>query len=153
MFYYLRLMFINICYYFFSFFLIPYPFWFLKLFMYNNIIIQIPCLYRNKTVSDNYKKFIMKSNGIKTFTETLFVNEELYVLRKNDYPYNIGDNILHYVLWLKDKKNHDFNELNSIIKEQIVVQFKVSKEFAFSENIYKNKSIPEVQHYHVFILK
>ena len=107
-------------------------------------------LGRKQSVQDSYSKkkkylqFINK-NIHDHLMESLFSDNKEYRYLKNDYPYNLEDNIQHNVLWINPAYNEKYNEeyiihlLNSFDTEYIVFR-----------NNPSNMSIPSIIHYHVF---
>lgn len=136
------------------FFNLKYPFWFLSLFCNKTYLIPLLILNRNDDIKKKYLLY-NQTNKKNIFIENIKNHNEKYVFLKNDFPYNIDDNIKHYVLWCKEKSS--INNIENIITIKIrelinkKIFSKQEYEFVFSYNVEKNKSIPEIMHYHVFI--
>lgn len=79
--------------------------------------------------------------------ETLFVNEEPFIIKKNDFPYNTTSNIDHYLLWINPKYNSYFT--NKSVKKQLELFFE--NKYIFFKNNSNNMSIQSITHYHIFI--
>ena len=128
----------------FNFFNIKYPFWYLNIITdkEKNILIH---LIRNDAIQKKY--IIHKQNKVGTFIKKIKNNSNKYILIKNNFPYNVSKNIKHYVLWVNDNKTHISNK---IIKNELNKK-NISGRFCYGKNLTKHKSIPEIEHYHVFI--
>jgi len=123
-----------------------YPFWFIQTF-------------NNKTVPYSFKRnyntqlaYNNRSNDARNlFIYNIFTpNDIKYSFIPNTYPYNIADDVIHYVLWI----NPDINTYDILLKMIISDHVKLlnhSINFCFFKNSLSNKSIPEIEHYHVFI--
>lgn len=124
-----------------------YPFWFL----YKLNTKTIPfALKRSKTIQDKYCK--LSANKKATFINNLFTSEEInFIFKPNNFPYDIDTNITHYVLWIRPGLNIDNLILINVIKNNIEIVFKKLYRFSFIKNCPANKSIPEIEHYHIFI--
>ena len=97
---------------------------------------------------DNYQKNPL-NNLI--FSRNLFYNNDILVFIKNRFPYNVADNIAHYILFINKKFKKKFTYINiyKIIKQKYIH----NNPFIVFENTPKNRSIKNITHYHVFILK
>jgi hypothetical protein len=110
----------------------------------NNKILRkndIQELYNKERNSEiNYDKFILEK----------YLDNKLYNLTLNKYPYDLRSNIKHYVLWLhpmiKQKHINDRKFIHKLLKTKIK-----SNEFHFYMNPQKYKSIKSIPHYQVFI--
>ncbi len=148
--YYVRLFNIYFFYYIFSLFNIKYPFWYLSLYCNPNVMIPLLPLKRDIKIQELYKSY--NSLKINNFKQKILKNSNEYMLILNDFPYNISENVLHYVLWIKNDKEHDFNFIqNKIVNLSRKIKLMYNYEFVFSYNIKENKSIQDIVHWHVFI--
>jgi len=97
---------------------------------------------------DNYQK--NPFNAI-IFGRDLFYNNDILMFIKNRFPYNVDDNIEHYILFINPKLKKKFTDINiyKIIKQRYVR----NNPFIVFENSPKNRSIKNITHYHIFILK
>lgn len=98
-------------------------------------------LYNNeKNTKKNYDKYILD----------MYLDNKLYNLQPNKYPYDLAKNIKHYVLWLhpmiKSKHINDKKFIHKLLKTKIK-----NNKFYFYMNSQKNKSIKSIPHYQVFI--
>ena len=80
----------------------------------------------------------------------MYLNNRLYNLQLNNFPYDLEKNIVHCVLWLnpiiQDKFINNRKFIYSILKKYIP-----NKPFLFHMNLPKNCSINKIPHYQVFI--
>lgn len=68
-----------------------------------------------------------------------------YTFQPNDFPYDTGTNVKHYVLWsLKPLSNREIDE---------ILHDEVSDEYSlvWFEQTYDQKSIKDIWHIHVFV--
>jgi len=61
----------------------------------------------------------------------------------NQYPYNLIDNILHYVIWVSDNLS-DMTLYGKTLTESNI-------DFVILQSPEGSRSIPEITHYHLFI--
>ena len=109
---------------------------------------------RKSEIQDKYEyeKRIIKKKGLDYDKYILkkYLNNKIYNLQPNKFPYDLQKNIKHYVLWLnpalKSKFIHNQKFIRSILKEYIP-----DKQFIYYMNSYQNKSIKPIPHYQVFI--
>ena len=107
---------------------------------------------RSKDSDSKYKKLKLElvernisiGNYIK---EKLFSDNSEYALVKNDFPYMLDKNVLHYVFWINPKFNEKYND-NTVEK---ILKNSIDFEFIYFKNIIANKSVLDVEHYQVFI--
>ena len=109
-------------------------------------------LHRRIEIQDNYRD---KSSEVRA----LFINNIKNKLKDssvyfviNNYPYNVPRYIKHYVLWICPGLIMNNNTIYSAIKSNIFIEFGTHLKFAYFKNIGENKSIMEIDHYHVFIM-
>ena len=74
------------------------------------------------------------------------IESGIYNFSENKYPYNIEENIKHYLFWINPKSN----EILNIFKINSIIQNYLKKPYIIFENLPDNKSVPEIKHYHVF---
>ena len=93
-------------------------------------------VYRNSLPNDyNYHEYIFNEN-----------NTTNYVIKLNDFPYNVEDKIVHYVLWLPHI-NYTHNAIQEIINEE----FKGYTKVVWFVNSPELRSIKTIYHVHVFV--
>ena len=68
-----------------------------------------------------------------------------FIIKLNDFPYNVEDNIIHYVLWLNDIYP------NNIIQDIINQEFKGYQSVIWWVNAENIRSIKNIYHAHVFV--
>ena len=80
----------------------------------------------------------------------IFLDNRLYNLQLNKFPYDLEKNIIHCVLWLnpiiQDKFINNKKFIYTILKKYIP-----NKPFLFHMNLPENRSINTIPHYQVFI--
>lgn len=109
-------------------------------------------LGRSKYIEDKYSIFrneiVNEYGSVSNYlNKTLFTNNEQFVLKQNDFPYNTSNNIKHYILWINPKYNLYIDDI--ILKEKLELFFK--NKYVFFRNNSDNKSIPSIEHYHIFL--
>ena len=80
---------------------------FLKQFNFNpptDIILE-----RTKKIQNEYDLYKKNPLHILNLLQKLFINNDLFVLIKNRFPYNISSNIEHYVLFINPILKKKFN--------------------------------------------
>lgn len=102
---------------------------------------NIQALYDSeKNKKKNYDKYILN----------MYLDNKLYNLQPNKYPYDLDKNIKHYVLWLhpmlKSKHINDKKFIHKLLKTKIR-----NNQFYFYMNSQQHKSIKSIPHYQVFI--
>jgi len=70
------------------------------------------------------------------------------VISPNAFPYNLTDDIEHFVLW--SREHHDFStkEVKAIVRSTLGIR---KKDFLVYENPDELKSVPNVRHWQVFV--
>jgi hypothetical protein len=71
-------------------------------------------------------------------------DEMRYALEFNEYPYAIGDNILHLVLWSSEPLTKDIIE--EILRDELL-----QLDYFWFEQVVDQKSVKGVWHVHVFV--
>jgi|SRR5579875_2160952 len=94
---------------------------------------------------EKYKKDIEREG--KTLTDVVYekyfkYNNNIWVLDKNLFPYELNKNIKHYVLWVRPGIEFTYDDVERILGLKDYVVFK---------NHPKTMSVPYIQHFHVFI--
>ena len=108
---------------------------------------------RKKEIEEKYvlhkKKLKDKNINIEDYLDNLlFKNNFKYIITKNDFPYNLENNIEHKLLWINPNYINLFND--KLINEIINMRMR-GKTYVYFENIDNNKSIKSIRHYHIFI--
>jgi hypothetical protein len=70
----------------------------------------------------------------------------LILLRENEYPYDVDDNVKHYVLWMLENK--DLESSKNYVSELLN---KVKSDIVMFTNDTSAKSVLEINHHHVFV--
>ena len=97
---------------------------------------------------DNDKK---KYNGdYNKHLLNIYLDNRLYNLQLNKFPYDLEKNIIHCVLWLnpiiQESFIHNRKFIYTILKKYIP-----DKPFLFHMNLSQNRSVKSIPHYQVFI--
>jgi hypothetical protein len=122
-----------------------------------NFEIELPEEVRKKDVIKKYNlhKQYLKNNNIDQthYIINKYLQDKKYSIEKNGYPYNIDENMEHYVLWVHPNyinKITDKEICSIIIKKMNEIKF---DEYFCFENHIKAKSILGVPHYQIFYKK
>ena len=114
-------------------------------------------LKRVEEVQDKYDRYLAKFKKTKDLERYLlnkYLDNRLYILTQNKFPYNIDKTIKHYILWINPlvKKKRIYNKkfIKSILNSKID---KKKYKFIYYINQKKYRSIKNIPHYHVFITK
>jgi hypothetical protein len=122
-----------------------------------NFSIELPGEVRTKETIEKYNKFKekIKSENISIgeFIKNKYLTDKLYSFNLNTYPYNIENNMQHYVLWISPlfKKKINDKMICKLITDKME-ELGYNEYFCF-ENHIKAKSILEILHYQVFFRK
>lgn len=86
-------------------------------------------------------------NREKYMMSRLFQNNEVVKWMDNEFPAWVEPGVRHNLLWINPKHGRidDYDLANTMI------QVHTDKPFIFWENLPQNKSVPGIQHFHVFI--
>lgn len=127
-------------YYFYYIFNFKFNFYFLQnIYCKNTHVIRF-ALWRDINIQKKYNMDKSKNN-FSFFKKKIeySINTNGYSLTKNNYPYNITNNIQHFIIWT------NFTPLK--IKNILDNKF---NNYIFFKNLEKNKTIKDLEHYHVF---
>jgi hypothetical protein len=101
--------------------------------------------FKNNLAKNNYK--------LTNYLIDKYLNNRNYNFVPNEFPYNVPNNMAHYVLWINpnyvDKLTNI--EIVNIINEQMVILG--YQEYICFENDIKTKSVLDILHYQVFLKK
>ncbi|KAJ2271523.1 hypothetical protein EV176_003958 [Coemansia sp. RSA 451] len=73
-----------------------------------------------------------------------------FVFRANDFPYFLGDDVEHWVMWCKKRLEPGFEPPTPAI-DAIEARFGCSVEWRYFVNPVHRQSVPQLSHAHVFI--
>lgn len=119
--------------------------------------IELPGEVRTKETIEKYNKFKekIKSENISIgeFIKEKYLCDRLYSFNLNTYPYNIENNMQHYVLWISPLFKNKINDkiICKLITDKME-ELGYNEYFCF-ENHIKAKSVLEILHYQVFFRK
>ena len=109
---------------------------------------------RKDEIEQNYKRFRMKiTNIFEYLNNELFQDGKKLVFKKNDFPYDFDDNIIHYLVWINPSIKHLPNktQLKTFIEKEFQnLDRNICDYICFKNNII-NKSVETIEHYHVLI--
>ena len=111
---------------------------------------------RKDSVERAYNEWKLK-NTETTLYDKIFSNiKEDFVIRLNDFPYNLEENVLHYIVWLNP--NQTKYNYNSVIDKNLLNKIKTvlyNKHEIVDMIYFRNKSIHRtiktINHYHVLV--
>jgi hypothetical protein len=118
---------------------------------------KLPVTVRTYEIISEYKKFknhLTKNNiNIEDYIMNKFLKNKKYSIEQNNFPYNITDNMAHYVLWIEPNY---FKEINDKQLLEIILikmnELGYNEYFCF-ENHIGCKSVLGIPHYQVFFRK
>ena len=77
---------------------------------------------RSQKTYNNYKKhisyLILNKIDINKYIYQKYLLDNDYCIRKNEFPYNVDDNIFHYILWINP--NYEKKLTNKKILEIVI---------------------------------
>jgi len=111
---------------------------------------------RTSDVQEKYVRTLQSRPSDFDFYTYIFNNNEAWVIKLNDFPYNVCDGIDHYILWIRDCTmtlleykvyiqniiNNELNIFNTLNESNNLVWFINSPEF---------RSVKSIFHAHIFI--
>jgi hypothetical protein len=113
---------------------------------YDNHVISHP-IGREFEVEEKYeknKKTSVVNDVIDNIKSKLLT--QWFVLRDNDYPYHVPDNVKHMIYW------HDGSHSRKVAKENVHTHMGVNMEdVVVFTNSPTMQTIPEIAHHHVFV--
>jgi len=104
-------------------------------------------LHRSINVEELYTIYRNNIPKYFNFNEYIFKNNNTnYVIKLNDFPYDVEPDIIHYVLWLP---NYDYthDEIQNIINNEFIGY----KDVVWFINSKKFRSVHSIYHAHVFV--
>lgn len=95
-----------------------------------------------------HKKVSKEMTGsVEKYTQTYYVDPfSSYNIQKNRFPYNICNDMKHYVIWCSPKSN-----INLATAYMIAGARFPNKKLIVRQNKVRNRTIKTVKHYHVFV--
>jgi len=119
------------------------------------------CLHRSietQNAYDLHKQYLESINI--TISEYIlsryFISEDIiqqgWIIVRNDFPLNLEPNIIQLLLWIYPNKSFCDNEIYEIIHDYINNNLFRTLDWIYFRNIPKFRSVPEIEHYHIFIL-
>jgi len=110
-------------------------------------------LKRKPGIQEEYDKF-RKFNNFDLKIDNLKIDNlkidnlkiDNYLIKLNDFPYNVEDNVTHYILWL-DNFEYTHDEIQQIIN----FEFKEYPNIVWFINSKMFRSIHSIYHVHIFV--
>jgi len=121
-----------------------------KSLMVDNIFkrkVEMQELYDNSKKLTNQYEYICKN----------IIKDNLYVIVKNIFPYDIEDDIEHYLIWFNPKYYKNWRRTiiydNKYIEKIINNNKLLNKSYIYFINGSNIQSIKDIQHIHIFMKK
>ena len=114
----------------------------------------LPFDVRTPNIRSKYEKFKKKLNNssisIDTYIYNKYLKNDMYKIIENNFPYNIDNNMYHYVLWINPKCFKIINDkkITDIICDKMK-KLNCNEYFCF-ENQNGSKSVLKIPHYQIF---
>ncbi len=116
---------------------------------------------RNRYVNKLYENFKMEILNVNNYVCKNIIKDNLFVLSKNNFPYNIADNIEHNIIWFNpkvfNKRQHIIMNkvyLEQIIKIKLYLKNKVdTTDYIYFMNSSGIQSVNGIYHIHLFTKK
>ena len=100
-------------------------------------------LKRTIAIQREYELHKQRNVNMHDYIMKTYLQDQNYNLVLNRFPYDVEENISHYVLWMK---NGIFLDIDEYLKSRFF-----PKRFVFWTNPPELKSIPSIIHHHVFV--
>lgn len=126
----------------------------LQKYHFNSLLALEKPLLRTANIQKSYDKYLKKHPNInKIIYNKYFMNNDLFIITCNYFPYNLSNNIKHLILWFNPiiYKNKIHILLNQNYIKLILNRLLNKKKYICFINLPKNQSIKNISHYHVFI--
>ena len=110
-------------------------------------------IIRNDNIQKKYNKYINSLNkSIDNIIIDKYFNKDdkIFCIDKNMFPYYTENNIYHYILWINPTKKINDIEIYNYIN-LYYCNYTIKKNIIYFENNFKNKSIQNIRHFHIFI--
>jgi len=97
---------------------------------------------------DNHKNKLKKANITidKYILKTILKNNLKYKITKNRFPYDLDENIKHYLLWISPDI-----QISQIKVINIIKKYFPNNQLVCYQNEMFAKSVKTIDHYHIFI--
>ena len=96
-------------------------------------------------IKTEYIRNVMKQTPEKYIRERVCKNRQGITFCRNSYPYWVEDGINHYLIWYLSNSGETITAWRA---KNFLKDYK--KEFVIFSNQAKNKSVKEIQHFHIF---
>lgn len=117
----------------------------------------LPQSARSEDILNKYKvwKLKLKNKGyeINSYLHNKYLKNKSFSIDINPFPYNLEDNIYHYVLWI----NNDYRDKVTNLEIKNIIYKKMSElncsGYVCFENHIDCKSVSKVLHFQIFFRK
>ena len=119
-----------------------------------NVINPVDNMYSFTRDENVLKKYFAHKANIPNINnylmKILFRNDDKIVMKENDYPYKLPNNIKHYLIWIYPNEKYKYIEVENFLKKFIEnnKDLNIDDYILFRNNVV-NKSIETIEHYHV----
>ena len=130
-----------------------YPMWFLKMLDGKTIdfalsrdrITQLTYTNRPRRAREEFLDSLFNTRLVSQHIPFRFV--------PNNFPYFVENGISHFVLWIRPGYNVESEDVNirRAIGSYVITRFSRPLDFCYFRNSMQHKSVPEMEHYHVFV--
>ena len=101
-------------------------------------------------IYNKYKYHISKIKNIYEYLiNYLFFNNCFFVIKNADFPYYVSEYIQHKILWFNPSFFNNIKINYQFFYKILNIKYKY---FIVFENIFNNRSIKNIKHFHFFIL-
>ena len=130
-----------------------YPMWFIRMLDGKTSPVA---LVRDRDTQELYKRrpTELRDDFIAGLFEPTLVSQHInYRFVPNNFPYFVENGIVHFVLWIRPGHiiETDSMPIRYTISRYVMSRFQRPLDFCYFKNTKDNKSVPEIEHYHVFI--
>ena len=144
---------IAIVFYWLSFTGQKYPMWFIR--MLDGKTSNV-ALVRDRDTQSLYecRPLRLRNEFIASLFDERLVSPDIpFRFVPNNFPYFVENGIIHYVFWIRPgyQIDHERKSLRKTIGRHVMSRFHRPLDFYYFRNSDENKSIAEIEHYHVFV--
>lgn len=144
---------ITIAFYWLNFTRQKYPMWFIG--MLDGKTAHI-ALNRDRDTQSLYecRPLRLRNDFIASLFDERLVSRDIpFRFVPNNFPYFVENGIVHYVFWIRPgyQIDHERESLRHTIGRHVMSRFRRPLDFYYFRNSDENKSVTEIEHYHVFV--
>tara|TARA_Y100000589_G_C27013353_1_gene571761 strand:+ start:486 stop:890 length:405 start_codon:yes stop_codon:yes gene_type:complete len=103
---------------------------------------------------DNFQIYLKNNNkSINDYILDKFLKDNNFVIKPNNYPYNVDENTYHYVFWINPKfENYITSKIILDEINKLLVELNANEYICFENNI-KARSVMGIKHLQLLIHK